>query len=123
MSAELDAAGKVRFTADSDSELTRGLAALLVEGLSGLTPDEVLQVSWLLPRLALRDAAGGHGSVQHKRCCCIQLALTGDFDVAAGRDFGARPKAELPSWPTIRCHLPCRWTLPAWGSWGWGLQC
>lgn len=44
VSAELDAAGKVRFTADSDSELTRGLAALLVEGLSGLTPDEVLQV-------------------------------------------------------------------------------
>jgi len=45
VSAELDAAGKVRFAADSDSELTRGLAALLVEGLSGLTPDEVLQVS------------------------------------------------------------------------------
>ncbi|PRW56007.1 quinolinate chloroplastic [Chlorella sorokiniana] len=44
VSAELDAAGKVRFAADSDSELTRGLAALLVEGLSGLTPDEVLQV-------------------------------------------------------------------------------
>lgn len=45
VSAQLDASGKVQFAADSDSELTRGLAALLVEGLSGLTPDEVLQVS------------------------------------------------------------------------------
>ena len=44
MSAELDGSGIVRFAADSDSELTRGLAAVLVEGLSGLTPDEVLQV-------------------------------------------------------------------------------
>lgn len=44
MSAALGADGRVVFSADSDSELTRGLAALLVEGLSGLTPDEVLQV-------------------------------------------------------------------------------
>lgn len=44
VSAQLDAAGRVQFAADSDAELTRGLAALLVQGLSGLTPDEVLQV-------------------------------------------------------------------------------
>ncbi|KAL4457736.1 hypothetical protein ABPG75_012601 [Micractinium tetrahymenae] len=44
VSAALGADGRVAFSADSDSELTRGLAALLVEGLSGLTPDEVLQV-------------------------------------------------------------------------------
>ncbi|KAL4443002.1 hypothetical protein ABPG77_008493 [Micractinium sp. CCAP 211/92] len=43
VSAALGADGRVVFSADSDSELTRGLAALLVEGLSGLTPDEVLQ--------------------------------------------------------------------------------
>ena len=42
--AEVDPAGRIRFTADSDSELTRGLAAVLVEALSGLTPDQVLQV-------------------------------------------------------------------------------
>lgn len=42
--AELDREGRVRFAADSDSELTRGLAAVLVASLSGLTPSEVLQV-------------------------------------------------------------------------------
>lgn len=42
VSAELDGAGRVRFAADSDAELSRGLAAVLVEGLSGLTPAEVV---------------------------------------------------------------------------------
>lgn len=37
--------GRLRFWCDSDSELTKGLGAVLVEGLSGLTPQEVLQVS------------------------------------------------------------------------------
>ena len=36
--------GLVYFTADSDSQLTKGLAALLVEGLSGSTPKEIMQV-------------------------------------------------------------------------------
>ena len=42
--AEAGADGRLRFAADSDSELTRGLAAVLVSALSGLTLDEVLQV-------------------------------------------------------------------------------
>jgi len=37
--------GKVYFQADSDSQLTKGLAALLVEGLSGATPEEILKVT------------------------------------------------------------------------------
>eukprot|EP00670_Eutreptiella_braarudii_P000122 CAMPEP_0174300686 /NCGR_PEP_ID=MMETSP0809-20121228/58593_1 /TAXON_ID=73025 ORGANISM="Eutreptiella gymnastica-like, Strain CCMP1594" /NCGR_SAMPLE_ID=MMETSP0809 /ASSEMBLY_ACC=CAM_ASM_000658 /LENGTH=211 /DNA_ID=CAMNT_0015406309 /DNA_START=183 /DNA_END=818 /DNA_ORIENTATION=+ len=34
--------GKMHFRADSDSELTKGLAALLIKCLNGLTPQEVL---------------------------------------------------------------------------------
>lgn len=37
--------GKVWFQGDSDSQLTKGLVSFLIEGLSGLTPAEVLQVS------------------------------------------------------------------------------
>lgn len=44
VAAELDAAGAVRFWADSDAELTRGLCAVLASGLSGLTPEQVLEV-------------------------------------------------------------------------------
>ncbi|KAG9445042.1 hypothetical protein H6P81_016382 [Aristolochia fimbriata] len=43
--AYLDSDRNVRFEADSDSVLTKGLAALLVEGLSGQPPSEVVQVS------------------------------------------------------------------------------
>ena len=39
------AEGKVSFQGDSDSQLVKGLVALLVEGLSGLTPTEVTSVS------------------------------------------------------------------------------
>jgi cysteine desulfuration protein SufE len=37
--------GKVWFQGDSDSALVKGLVALLIEGLNGLTPAEILQVS------------------------------------------------------------------------------
>lgn len=44
MKPELRDDGKVYWTADSDSQLTKGLAALLVTGLSGCTPQEIIQV-------------------------------------------------------------------------------
>lgn len=54
MTASLDASGRCVFNASSDSELTRGLAAVVAASLSGLTPEEVLQVS------AGRDGQAGH---------------------------------------------------------------
>jgi len=43
MTASLDDSNRVQFSGDSDSELTRGLCALLVQLMSGLKPEEVLQ--------------------------------------------------------------------------------
>ncbi len=47
VTAELDGSGRMRLGADSDSELTRGLAAVLVRCLRGLTPAQLLEVRFL----------------------------------------------------------------------------
>jgi len=42
--ATIDPEGKVHYVGDSDSQLTKGLVTMLVNGLSGHTPDEIIAV-------------------------------------------------------------------------------
>lgn len=42
LDAELDADGKVQFTADSDAIIVKGIISLLISVLNGHTPDEIL---------------------------------------------------------------------------------
>jgi sulfur transfer protein SufE len=37
--------GKVKFQADSDAQITKGVMGLLVEGLDGLTPTEIMNLT------------------------------------------------------------------------------
>ncbi len=37
--------GKVIFQGDSDAQITKGLVGFLIEGLNGLTPDTILQLT------------------------------------------------------------------------------
>ena len=44
LTVDLSSDGRVHFGVDSDSEVTRGLCSILLEGLNGATADELLAV-------------------------------------------------------------------------------
>jgi len=48
--------GKIRFTADSDAIITKGIIALLIRVLNGRTPQEILDTElYFIERIGLRD--------------------------------------------------------------------
>ena len=44
LTASLEKDGRVSIRAGSDSQITKGLCAVMVKALSGMTPQEILQV-------------------------------------------------------------------------------
>ena len=57
LAAEVDAGGRVRLAADSDAALTRGLAAVVVRSLNGLTPAQLLEFDFELFQVRPQPAA------------------------------------------------------------------
>ena len=56
LNAELTPEGKVEFTADSDAIIVKGIISMLVEVLSGHTPDEILNADlYFIDRIGLSE--------------------------------------------------------------------
>ena len=52
--AEKDEAGRVQFRADSDAIITKGLVAMMVRVMGGLTPIEIAEADlWFISRIGL----------------------------------------------------------------------
>lgn len=56
LNAELDKEGKVEFTADSDAIIVKGIISMLIEVLSGHTPQEILDADlYFIPAIGLSE--------------------------------------------------------------------
>ncbi|MDR2894984.1 MAG: SufE family protein [Alistipes sp.] len=56
LAATLDGGGRVRFTADSDAIITKGIVSLLIKVLDGRTPREILDTDlYFIDRMGLRE--------------------------------------------------------------------
>jgi cysteine desulfuration protein SufE len=56
LSARLDDEGRVRFSADSDAIITKGMISLLIRVFNGCTPREILDTDlWFIDRIGLRE--------------------------------------------------------------------
>ncbi|GBG61338.1 hypothetical protein CBR_g20372 [Chara braunii] len=95
VTARLDDEGWVWFSGDSDAELSRGLCAVLVQGLSGLTPEAILDVreetltSMHLSPIATRSRINGFYNM-------LKMMQKRAGELALLRD-GLTPVAPFPS--------------------------
>jgi len=94
--------------ADSDAQLTKGLAALLVQGLNGCTPQQVCGIEPdFIELLGLKQSltpSRNNGFLNMFRLMQVQLLY------ASGRTMYTNPKillAELPHLPVMISHLAC----------------
>lgn len=56
LNAELDADGKVIYTADSDAIIVKGIISMLIEVLSGHTPQEIIDADlYFIPAIGLSE--------------------------------------------------------------------
>ena len=56
LNAELNQEGKVEFTADSDAIIVKGIISMLIEVLSGHTPQEILDADlYFIPAIGLSE--------------------------------------------------------------------
>lgn len=102
--ADLDSSGCVQFQVDSDSEVTKGIAALMVEALSGCTPADVRKVEPLHSDVD-RGARGAYHDLQGEGG--RQGILPSEKDVIRGRHEHIGGVAAVVGRQWTPCVLRC----------------
>ncbi len=83
---------RIRFTADSDAIITKGIVALLIRVLSDRTPDEIISTElYFIDRIGLRQnlsptrSNGLLSMVRQMKLYAIAFKATGDRHQASGK--------------------------------------
>jgi hypothetical protein len=99
--------GRMFWTADSDAQLTKGLAALLVKGLSGSTPQEIVKVEAdFIERLGLKQSltpSRNNGFLNMFRL--MQVRPMPMKDSASGKPYTVDICVGLQPWCSHSCHV------------------
>lgn len=98
LTAALDDAGRVHLAADSDSELSKGLAAVLVRSVSGLTPAQLLELDPMDFFSGLGAALGKAVLAQGGRSAA---SLPNMLETAKRRVRGLAGGSDLPQFPSL----------------------
>jgi len=109
LAARCDGGGRMRFAADSDSELSRGYCAFLVAALDGATPEEVLAVDPADPGLAPLGAgmavARSRASTWHNVLVAMQKRARAAIAAREGRHPGEPfPSLVIARDGAVRAH-------------------